>query len=175
MNNSQIFYLACYHGNYELAKDVYESDPSVMDCDEVANVCFSYSCLHNRIELPKWITTVKDKSVLFNPYLLIDVCNIGNNIGIVQWLCTTFPIDFALDNHYAFRCLFENMKCRNREIADWLISMRPYKYYIDTSGNGIVRSEPDERWERRRMAMMIFYKRNGGISRDIWRRIVLFL
>jgi len=167
------FYIACYRGDYELAKYIYESDNSILDSPGMANTCFYYACLRGNIETPKWIASVVDKKVLYNPYLLIDVCKITKSIEIAKWVYANFPINIALDNHFAFRCLFEPRNAVDYELVQWFISLRPYKYYVDLSGNGCVRSDADESWEKRRNAMLIFYRTQG--VKDVWCKIISYI
>ena len=63
-----------------------------------------------------------------------------------------------------------------KEIIEWLISLYPYKYAIDTDGNTYIRNDIDERWERRKAAIMLLYRTNTfQLSNDIWRNIIMYL
>lgn len=167
------FYLACYRGNCTLAKYIYESDKTILDSPGMASTCFYYSCIRGNLEILQWIASIVDTKILFYPYLLIDVCKLTPNIELIKWIYDMFPIDLALDNHFAFRCIFEPRNKVDYELVQWFISLRPYKYYVDLSGNGCMHSDADEKWSKARNAMLIFYRTNG--VKDIWRKIISYL
>jgi len=174
-NSYQLFYLACYHGNYGLAQELYYSDNSILESPDRANVYFYHACISSKqTAFPQWIASLVDKHVLYNPYILIDVCHQNaRNIEIAKWLYDTFPLDIALDNHFVFLSQFDKHRSYNKVLVEWLISLRPYKYYIDAEGKGQVRSDPDERWERRKYALLICYRTK--LVPDISRNIALYL
>ena len=161
--------MACYRGDLGLAKELYDLDPSTLESQDRARNCFYYACTHSHINVAKWMASIVEHVVLFDPYLLIDICTISRNQQIAEWVHDTFPVEVAKDNHFTFR-----VACRSSpEIAQWLMKMYPYKYYIDVSGNGCVRNERDERWEKRKCAVMLFYR--ASPYRDIWRKIIEYL
>lgn len=171
MNNiSQQFYHACYHGHLEEATQFIESDPTILTSHDLVKTCFFYTCMNGHLPVAQWLVTQVSTDILFTPYLLIDVCNMCKSLPMAQWIYSTFPINLAKQNHFAFMKACES---HSNDIVEWLITLKPYKYYLDESGNGHVRSDEDERWERRKYAMMFFYKTTTHT--DIWRKIIKYI
>jgi hypothetical protein len=170
MNNTYTqFYLACYTGDLNLVKDLYKSDTSILESRDRARVYFYNACINSQIDVAKWMASILENTILFDPYLLIDICTISKNQKIAEWVHNTFPVEVAKDNHFTFHAACTN----SPEIAQWLMQVYPYKYYIDASGNGYVRDARSERWEKRKCAMMYFYK--ASPHKDIWRKIIGYI
>lgn len=161
--------MACYRGDLDVAMKLYEQDPSILESRDRARNCFYYACINSHIHVAKWMASIIENIILFDPYLLIDICTISNNQPIAEWVHDTFPVEVAKDNHFSFRVACVN----SPKIAEWLMTVYPYKYYKDSSGFGCVRDERAERWERRKYAVMFFYR--ASTYKDIWRKIIGYI
>ena len=171
MNNIyEQFYIGCCHGDLSKLIQLTNENSGILMSRSRAYTCFFCACLNGHIDVAKWLYPQLDQHVFFDPYLLIDVINNSKILEMAQWIYATFPIDIAKDYHFAFRSACE---LPNKDIAQWLISLKPYKYYIDARGNAGVRSDEDERWERRKYAMMFFYRTTN--HKDVWRKIVEYV
>jgi len=168
-NNYTQFFLACYRGDLDGVKELYGLDPSILESQDRAHGYFYYACINSHIDIAKWMASKVENNILFDPYLLIDICTISKNQQIAVWVHDTFPVEIDKDNHFTFRVACVN----SPEIAQWLMQVYPYKYYIDASGNGYVRDARSERWEKRKCAMMYFYK--ASPHKDIWRKIIGYI
>ena len=168
-NNYTQFFMACYRGDLDAVKELYEADPSILESPDRAQGYFYYTCINSHIDIAKWMAHKVENNILFDPYLLIDICTISKNQQIAVWVHDTFPVEIEKDNHFTFRVACVS----SPEIAQWLMQVYPYKYYIDASGNGCVRNERDERWERRKYAVIYFYR--ASTYKDIWRKIIGYI
>lgn len=168
-NINERFYMACYKGDLNIAKELYGLDPSILESPDRARNCFYYACINSHIHVAQWMAAIVEHIILFDPYLLMDICTMTNNQPIAEWVHNTFPVEASKDNHFSFRIACVN----SPEIAEWLMKVYPYKYYKDSMGYGCVRNERDERWERRKYVVLFFYK--ASPYKDIWRKIIEYI
>ena len=79
------FYMACYNGDLDVVKELYGKDPSILESRDRARNCFYYACIHSHIHIAKWMASIVEHVILFDPYLLIDICTISKNQAIAEW------------------------------------------------------------------------------------------
>ena len=173
------FYFACYYGNIDVAKEMIKKYPSVIESPSRVFTCFRNACVNGHLSIAKWIYSIPSFH-LRRPesYLFIDVCNLQkNNLPLIKWLYDTFEIDITIDNHYVFRAAASPpSSLATPDLTQYLMSLNPYKYYIDENGAPNIRSDNDERWERRKNAVMMLYNNSvGKIPKEIWRRIIYYI
>ena len=156
--NEYAFLAACSNGHLETIKWLLEIKPdiNISASDNYGNnAAFRVACKYDYIKIAKWLLEVKpgldvsvrdfddgfdendenddDEYGIESPFRL--ACYYGN-INIVKWLLKIKPdINITAVNNFAFIKSCENNEI---EVAQFLQSLKPEKYYLETSDNKII-------------------------------------
>jgi hypothetical protein len=137
-----------YYNNYDnthfdpipILKWLLEIKPDI-DISANNEEAFYNACYNGSIETAKWLLEIKpDINIsVNNDYIFRECCYGGNtDVTIIKWLLEIKPdINIEANNHEAFK-----NACKNNaiEIANFLISLNPKKYYTIMNDYGAIKT-----------------------------------
>lgn len=129
-NKDMGFRLACYSGNLELVKWLYQIDGKLdihyNDDIEDLDSAFASACYSGNLELVKWIYQIDNKTDIYKDTL--SVSGLGGHLKIMKWL---FGLDKNLDNWPDLVGVFELSYINGYlHVAKWLIEIGANLHFV---------------------------------------------
>lgn len=87
------FAIACENGHLELAQRMYSKN---IDLSVGEYHCFTWACIHNNIEVAKWLWTLQKFPIT---KFTINMCKVMNSEKTLNWLLSLqYNINYTADN-----------------------------------------------------------------------------